>query len=56
MDLTPKTPSRFRAWVYQLWIENSEEHLTYGESPYKIKEYWAKHKYWLKHQFKKALQ
>ena len=42
----------FRMWVHQLWIENIEEHLTYGEKPYNIKEYWDTYKYWLKREYK----
>ena len=53
MDLNPKTPSKFRSWVYGLWMENTEEHLTYGERPYKIQEYWNSYKYWLKTQYRK---
>jgi len=52
MDLTPEKQSEFRLWVHRLWIENIEEHLTYGEQPYKINEYWNKHKYWLKREYK----
>jgi hypothetical protein len=33
-------------------MENVEEHLTYGEQPYKIKEYWDRYKFWLKREFK----
>jgi len=47
-----KKTTPFRSWVHQQWIENIEEHLTYGESPYKMIEYWEKYKYWLKREFK----
>jgi hypothetical protein len=42
----------FRNWVRELWLENCEEHLTYNEEPYKIKEYWNKYKWWLKREYK----
>ncbi len=44
--------SAFRHWVNELWLDNCEEHLTYGEEPYKMKEYWDKYKYWLKREYK----
>ncbi len=49
MDL--KDPSAFRLWVQRLWIQNSEEHLTYGEQPYKIQEYWNRYKWWIKREY-----
>jgi len=48
--------SPFRKWVHNIWIENCEEHLTYGERPYKIDEYWAIYKWWLKRQYKQKEQ
>lgn len=48
-----KSPVKpFRLWVQQIWYENCEEHLTYGEQPYKIHEYWNKYKWWLKREYK----
>ena len=47
-----KESSKFRLWVHELWYENREEHLTYREDPYTIKQYWDKYKYWLKREFK----
>jgi hypothetical protein len=44
--------SKFRLWVQEIWYENSEEHLTFKENPYTIKEYWERYKYWLKREFK----
>lgn len=49
MDL--KSPSQFRIWVRNLWFENTEEHLTYNELPYTMKEYWTKYKWWLKREY-----
>lgn len=46
-------PSRpFRLWVQRIWIDNTEEHLTYGELPYTIQEYWAKYKWWLRREYR----
>ena len=42
----------FRLWVQQVWYENCEEHLTYGEDPYKLQEYWNKYKWWLKREYR----
>lgn len=50
MDI--KRTSAFRLWVQRLWIENSEEHLTFHENPYTIKQYWNQHKYWIKKKYK----
>jgi hypothetical protein len=47
-----KPNTAFRLWVQRVWMENVEEHLTYGEQPYKIKEYWDRYKFWLKREFK----
>lgn len=43
--------SAFRLWVQKVWYENCEEHLTYGEDPYKLQEYWNKYKWWLKREY-----
>ncbi len=44
--------SPFRLWVQRIWFENKEEHLTFKEEPFTIKQYWNQHKYWLKRQYK----
>ena len=44
--------SAFRHWVKELWLDNCEEHLTYGETPYKMQEYWSKYKWWIKREYK----
>jgi hypothetical protein len=44
--------SAFRIWVNNVWIQNCEEHLTYGEKPYKIEEYWTRYKWFLKKKYK----
>lgn len=44
--------SAFRLWVQQVWYENCEEHLTYGENPYKLHEYWNRYKWWLKREYR----
>lgn len=44
--------SQFKNWVRQIWIDNCEERLTYGEDPATMKEYWAKYKFWLKREYR----
>jgi hypothetical protein len=44
--------SSFRHWVNELWMENREERLLYGEDPATIKQYWDTYKYWLKREYK----
>lgn len=44
--------SEFRTWVTDLWYQNCDEHLTYGEDPYTIKQYWERYKYWLKREYR----
>ena len=44
--------SAFRMWVQDIWYRNCEEHLTYGEDTYTIKQYWERYKYWLKREYK----
>jgi hypothetical protein len=47
---------QFRQWVEEVWRENCEEHLTYGEDPYKLQEYWTKYKWWLKREYQHQRQ
>ncbi len=47
-----KAPSKFRYWVKNLWIENTEERRGYRELPYSIEEYWQRYKWWLKREYK----
>ena len=44
--------SQFRHWVQNLWMDNREERLIYGEDPATMKEYWDKYKFWLKREYK----
>jgi hypothetical protein len=44
--------SAFRRWVNELWMENREERLLYGEEPATINQYWERYKYWLKREYK----
>ena len=44
--------SPFRHWVQDIWYQNCEEHLTYGEDAYTIKQYWDRYKYWLKREYR----
>ena len=48
--------SAFRRWVQEIWMENCEEHLTYGEDIYTMKQYWDRYKFWLKREFKHQQQ
>lgn len=41
----------FRSWVRNIWIDNCEERLTYGQDPATIKQYWDTYKYWLKREY-----
>lgn len=43
--------SAFRGWVYNLWVDNWEERLTYGETPVNIQEYWHAYKHWLRREY-----
>lgn len=42
----------FRLWVQRIWIENTEEHLTYGELPYTMQQYWSMYKWWLRREYR----
>ena len=44
--------SKFKLWVQELWMQNREERLTYGEDPATMKQYWDTYKYWLKRKYK----
>jgi hypothetical protein len=44
--------STFRRWVYELWVQNTDEHLEYKELPYTQEQYFQMYKYWLKREFK----
>ena len=44
--------SAFRLWVQDIWYQNCEEHLTYQENPYTIKEYWHRNKWFLKNLYR----
>lgn len=45
--------SEFRRWIMELWLTNKEEHLTWGQEPYTINEYWTKHKWWCRSEWRK---
>jgi hypothetical protein len=51
-DLNPKTLSKFRLWVHNLWFDNTSEHIEYGELPYTMLEYFNKYKWWLKREYR----
>lgn len=46
------TMKNFRHWVREIWLENCEEHLTYNENPYTIKQYWERYKWWLRREYR----
>lgn len=48
--------SAFRSWVHNIWLDNREERLTYGQDPATMNEYWNKYKYWLKREYKHQLK
>jgi hypothetical protein len=53
-----ETPTQitFRAWLHELWLQNSDEHRLYGELPYSQEEYFQRYKYWLKREYKHQLE
>lgn len=44
--------SSFRTWLYNIWIDNCDEHRNNNELPYTMQEYFQKYKYWLKREFR----
>ena len=44
--------SAFRRWVNELWMENREERLLYGQDPATMKQYWDAYKWWIKREYK----
>lgn len=42
----------FRSWVQEIWMENCEERLIFGEDPVTMQKYWNTYKYWLKREYK----
>ena len=49
--VTKDQKNLFRHWVYQIWLENTDEHRIYRELPYSVQEYWQKYKWWLKREY-----
>ena len=47
-----QTASPFRIWVQNLWMENREERLTFGDDPVTIQQYWKTYKWWIKREYK----
>lgn len=44
--------SKFRNWVHNLWIDNCEERLLYGDGKkLEEKEYFEKFKWWLRREY-----
>jgi hypothetical protein len=44
--------SKFRRWVHELWLQNTDELIEYKELPYTQEQYFQMYKYWLKREFK----
>lgn len=44
--------SKFKLWVQELWMQNREERLTYGEDPATMKQYWDTYKWWLRREYR----
>ena len=44
--------SKFRTWIHELWLQNCDEHIEYGEPPLPQDQYFKMYKYWLKREFK----
>lgn len=42
----------FRQWVYELWLQNCDEHLEYRELPFTQQAYWNQYKYWLRREYR----
>jgi hypothetical protein len=53
---SPRLPSKFRMWVNNNWVKNTEERLIYRQKPYTIKEYWTTFKWWLRSQYREQLR
>jgi hypothetical protein len=47
-----RTASPFRIWVQNLWMENREERLTFGDDPVTIQQYWKTYKWWIKREYR----
>jgi hypothetical protein len=47
-----QTASPFRIWVQNLWMENREERLVFGEDPVTIQQYWKTYKWWIKREYR----
>jgi hypothetical protein len=50
------TASPFRIWVQNLWMENREERLVFGDDPVTIQQYWKTYKWWIKREYKHSLR
>jgi hypothetical protein len=44
--------SAFRHWVRELWMNNRDERLLYGQDPATMKQYWDTYKWWIKREYK----
>ena len=46
----------FRLWLNEIWLQNCEERLSNGQFTYKMPEYFAKYKWWLKREYKHQMR
>jgi hypothetical protein len=42
----------FRRWLYELWMQNCDEHDMYHQPRFSQEEYFQMYKYWLKREFR----
>lgn len=42
----------FRQWVYELWMDNCEEHRLYGERELDQRQYFQQYRYWLRREYR----
>jgi hypothetical protein len=44
--------SKFRTWLHELWLQNSDELRDWGSDPYTPAEYFQRNKWWLRGQYR----
>ena len=53
---TPKNPGKFKMFVNNLWQENRQERLEFGEPVLDIGDYWAENRQWLRTKYRETHQ
>lgn len=48
----PRTPTKFRNWINNLWVTNCEERFIVGEPRLDPKTYFKKYKWWLRREYR----